>query len=84
MRDPTRQLSRIAPASARVVAVPASDLEFARYVRETVRRMPERAALEATLRVRYPRARVKPNDLSGLDAALYAYRDGRWEPTRRS
>ena len=62
--------------------MPASDLEFARFVRESAHRIAERGGLEAVLRVRYPRARVRANDLSGLDAVLYAYRDGRWEPNR--
>ena len=82
MRDPTPQSARFARAPARVVAVPASDLEFGRFVRESAHRIDEQAGLEAVLRVRYPRARVRANDLSGLDAVLYAYRDGRWEPPR--
>jgi hypothetical protein len=82
VRDPTHQLIPIARAPSRVVAVPARDLDFARAVRDAAHRFPERAALEAALRVGYPRTRVKRNDLSGLDATLYAYRDGRWEPNR--
>lgn len=65
-----------------MIAVPASDLEFAQFVRESAHRIAEQGGLEAALRVRYPRTRVRANDLSGQDAVLYAYRDGRWEPNR--
>ncbi|HLY14451.1 MAG TPA: hypothetical protein VKR24_08875 [Candidatus Limnocylindrales bacterium] len=66
------------------MSVPAGDVEFARFVRTAASDRAGPALLEARLRSRYPRARVRPNELSGLDAALYAYRDGRWEPSRSS
>ncbi len=71
-------------APQRVVAVPASDLEFVGYVGEVAASFAEAGALEERLRARYPRARVRANELSGRDAVLYAYRDGRWEPGRSS
>ncbi len=70
--------------AVRVVPVPASDAEFARFVRDAATGQLELQALEDRIRARYPRARVRPNDLSGRDAVLYAYRDGRWEPSRSS
>jgi hypothetical protein len=72
------------PPPVRVVPVPSSDVEFTRYVRELASTQIDGPALEARIRQRYPRARVRPNDLSGRDAVLYAYRDGHWEPTRPS
>lgn len=64
----------------RVVAVPSSDAEFVRFVGEAASAQAEARTIEDRIRWRYPRARVHPNDLSGRDAVLYAYRDGRWEP----
>ena len=64
----------------RVIAVPSNDDEFGQFVREASGPSLAVAALEARLRSRYPRARVRPNELSGRDAVWYAYRDGRWEP----
>jgi hypothetical protein len=37
--------------------------------------------LEARLRQRYPRARVRPRELSGEEAVVwYVYREGHWVP----
>ena len=66
----------------RVIAVPSSDSDFVRFVRQAASASPAEAELEARLRARYPRARVQPNELSGRDAVWYAYRDGHWEPGR--
>ncbi len=82
MRNPDRDPTRTALAPTRVIPVPAGDLDFGRFVRAAAADRGDPATLEATLRSRYPRARVHPNDLSGFDAVLYAYRDGRWEPNR--
>jgi hypothetical protein len=69
------------PPPVRVVPVPSSDLDFSRYVRDLARAQVDGPVLEARIRLRYPSARVHPNDLSGRDAVWYAYRDGRWEPS---
>ena len=81
MHDSVDRLPR-QRAPIRVIAVPSSDDEFGRFVREASGLSLAVPALEARLRSRYPRARVQPNELSGRDAVWYAYRDGRWEPGR--
>jgi hypothetical protein len=68
--------------AGRVIAVPASDVEFGRHVRDSIAGNLDIASLEDRIRLRYPRARVRRNELSGHDAVWYAYRDGRWEPAR--
>jgi hypothetical protein len=68
--------------AGRVIAVPAGDVEFARDVRDSIAADLDITSLEDRLRLRYPRARVRRNELSGRDAVWYAYRDGRWEPAR--
>lgn len=83
MQDPARLSFRSASAQ-RVVAVPSSDLEFVRFVREAAGAPADARSLEDRIRRRYPKARVHPNDLSSPDAVWYAYRDGRWEPGRSS
>ncbi len=82
MHEPCRTSIRQSAPATRVVAIPASDLDFVRFVRDAGLADRDPAALEARIRTRYPRARVHANDLSGRDAVLYAYRDGRWEPSR--
>jgi hypothetical protein len=72
------------PWALRVVAVPSSDVDFAEYVRDLAGAHLDGPVLEARIRLRYPRARVHPNDLSGRDAVWYAYRDGHWEPGQSS
>ena len=71
-------------APLRVVAVPSNDSEFVHFVQAAGSPDLDVRALELRLRRRYPGARVHPNDLSGLDAVWYAYRDGRWHPGTRS
>jgi hypothetical protein len=79
MQDPARTT-----APLRVVAVPSNDGAFVHFVQASVSPDLDIRTLELRLRRRYPRARVHPNDLSGLDAVWYAYRDGRWNPGTRS
>lgn len=71
--------ARVTPPP-RVVALPSTDGEFARFVQTCLCPDLEVGALEVSLHRRYPQARVHPNDLSGRDAVWYAYRDGRWQP----
>jgi hypothetical protein len=80
--QPSARFPNALESSRRIVAVPSSDLEFARDVRELAGARLGLPVLEERLRRRYPRARVRPNDLSGRDAVWYAYRDGRWESGR--
>jgi hypothetical protein len=84
MHDSTRERIRLPAAATRVVAVPAGDAEFVRRVHDAAATRRDTASLEAQIRSWYPRARIRANELSGLDAVLYAYRDGHWEPSGSS
>ncbi len=67
-------------ALPRIVALPSADAEFGRWVRQAARDLADVPAIERRIRSRYPQARLRASELSGRDAVLYAYRDGRWEP----
>ena len=62
----------------RVVTIPSADREFGRFVESCLSLEMDVRTLEACLRIRYPRSRVQPSELSGRDAVWYAYRDGHW------
>ena len=65
-----------------ILTIPSSDLAFrAQIDRLTAHGVPrDPAALEARLRLLFPRAVVRRRDISGEPSAWYVYRDGAWRP----
>ncbi|HET7471863.1 MAG TPA: hypothetical protein VFJ71_01950 [Candidatus Limnocylindrales bacterium] len=58
---------------------PPDDRDFGTFVRSMVEMVPGPEELEFRLRERYPRAIVRPRDLSGERMQVwYVYRDGHW------
>ena len=58
---------------------PPDDRDFSAFVRSRVETAPGPKQLEGRLRERYPRAIVRPRDLSGARIQVwYVYRDGHW------
>jgi len=67
-------------ANLTIIRNPATDIEFEQAVNNVVAEgVLDPAVLQRRLRERYPRAVVRPRDLSGEGAPVwYVYRDGRW------
>lgn len=60
---------------------PRHDEDFVAFAQEQLAAGPETpAALEAALRVQYPRAIVRERDLATEATTWYVYREGRWIP----
>ena len=67
--------------AATLVINPRSDEEFVGFVSRVAMAANTAAALEASLRRRYPRAVVRPRELEGERTDVwYVYRDGHWQP----
>ena len=62
-----------------LVLNPPDDRDFEAFVSSVVGTAAGSAQLERGLRLRYPRAIVRPRDLSGERVEIwYVYRDGHW------
>ncbi len=62
-----------------LVLNPPDDRDFEAFVTSVVDSATEAAQLERSLRLRYPRAIVRPRDLAGERVEIwYVYRDGHW------
>ena len=67
--------------AATLVINPRSDDEFVGFVSHEAMTAENAAALQANLRLRYPRAVVRPRELEGERTEVwYVYRDGHWQP----
>ena len=61
---------------------PRSDETFVAFAHERLAAGSKTAeALEAALRVQYPRATVRERGLASEPATWYVYREGRWTPS---
>jgi hypothetical protein len=62
-----------------LIVNPAADREFREFAAAGLRPDDDPKALEARLRVRFPKAIVRARDLSGEQVVVwYVYREGRW------
>jgi len=63
-----------------IIANPAADLAFRAFIESSLLAAAGRAEdLEALLRMRYPRAVVRPRELAAERTVVwYVYRDGHW------
>ena len=67
--------------AATLVINPRTDDEFVGLVSREAAAAESAAALQASLRRRYPRAVVRPRELEGERTEVwYVYRDGHWRP----
>jgi len=67
--------------AATLVINPRTDDEFVGLVSREAAAAESAAALQASLRQRYPRAVVRPRELEGERTEVwYVYRDGHWRP----
>ena len=72
-------MSRDEAAHPTLVLNPPDDREFEAFVASRVGTGQGSEQLELDLRARYPRAIVRPRDLSGERVQVwYVYRDGHW------
>ncbi len=65
-----------------LIAIPVDDSEFASRAEQTLEDgVSGPAAMQATLRIDYPKAIVRARDLSSEPHTVwYVYREGRWIP----
>ena len=65
-----------------LIVNPRSDEDFVAFAHKQLARGPETVtAMEAALRVQYPRATVRERGLAAEAATWYVYREGRWIPS---
>ena len=65
-----------------LIVNPRSDEDFVAFAHEQLAAGPETAAaMEAALRMQYPRATVRERGLDIEPATWYVYREGRWTPS---
>ncbi len=65
--------------SSVLVINPRSDEQFTAFARDRASAADSPEDLQALLRLRYPRAVVRPRELDGERTQVwYVYRDGRW------
>jgi hypothetical protein len=67
-----------------LIVNPRSDPAFVAFAEAQLDEAQEdAAAMEAALRVRYPRATVRERGLATEATTWYVYREGRWIPSER-
>ena len=65
-----------------LIVNPRSDEDFVAFAQERLATEPATAeAMEAALRVQYPRASVRERGLATEVTTWYVYREGRWIPS---